>query len=207
MNRAIYIILLSFFFIQCGDDKGKSVSYKDVPGKYIELSAENIHLFVPEKVKMLNHSENIAFINNIEDKRIREMERARYFDMRYSAEGSYIMRSDDMELDVAFMSMPYIEINQSVSQMLLRLLNKRHKAVGNIIGLESSFSRAGIIKKGSGRIFRAIFLYKGIDLLTGKDVQIYTYFYVVNKKGKTFVLSFNSKKAYDFDSYVQKIRL
>ena len=53
MNRAIYIIILSFFFIQCGNDKGKSVSYTDVPGKYIHLETENIYLFVPEKVKLL----------------------------------------------------------------------------------------------------------------------------------------------------------
>jgi hypothetical protein len=94
-----------------------------------------------------------------------------------------------------------------MSQEILRLLNQQHKRMGRVLGLESSFSRAGIIKKGRDRIFRAIFLYKGTDLLTGEDAQIYSYYYVANQKGKTFVLGFNSKDAYDFDSYVQKIRL
>ena len=207
MNRAIYIILLSFFFIQCGNDKDKSVPYKDVPGKYIHLETENIYLFVPEKVKMFSISEYKEFIDSIEDPRIRKAERARYLNMKYGIENTYVLRSEDLELDITYMSIPYIRIDQSISQELLRILNRKHKANGAKLGLESSLSRVGIIRKENDRIFRAIFLNKGTELLTGEDAQVYTYFYVINRKGKTFVLSFNSKKAYDFDSYVQKIRL
>ncbi|MFK7747863.1 MAG: hypothetical protein AB8B65_05710 [Kordia sp.] len=207
MNKTIYIILLSFFFIQCEDDKHIAVSNKNVPGKYIHLESENIYLFVPEKVKLFSLNEYKGFVNSIEDPKIREIERARYLNMKYGPDKSYIMRSEDLEIDVAYMSIPHIEIDKSISQTLLQLLNRQHKENGRVLGLQSSFSRAGIIKKGRDRIFRAIFLYKGHDLVTGKDVQIYTYFYVANQKGKTFVLSFNSKKAYDFDAYFQKIRL
>ncbi|WP_298518605.1 hypothetical protein [uncultured Kordia sp.] len=210
MNRAIYILLLSFFFIQCDvneKDKDKAVPFNDVDGKYIHLETENIYLFVPKKVKLFSISQYKEFIDSIEDPRVRKIERDRYLNMKYGIENTYVMRSEDLELDVTYMSIPYIRIDQSVSQTLLQLLNRQHKKNGKVFGLESSFSRAGIIKKGHDRIFRAIFLYKGIEVLTGEDAQIYTYFYVINRNGKTFVLSFNSKKVYDFDSYVQKIKL
>jgi hypothetical protein len=208
MNRILYIILLSLLFIQCEDDKHIPVSNKNVPGKYIELDIENIHLFVPENIRLYTNSEYKAFINTIENEEVKRIERARYLNLKYGSAGNfYIMRSEDRETDITFKTVPYTNIDQSISQEILKYLNREHKAIGTILGLESSFSRAGIIKKGNDRIFRAIFLYKGTNLLTGKDGQIYTYFYLVNRKGKTFVLSFNSRKAYDFDSYVQKIRL
>lgn len=208
MNRIIYIILFSFLFIQCEDDKHIAVSNKNVEGRYIHLEAENIYLYVPKKVKLYSNDEYVQYINGIENKQFRKMERARYLQMKYGSAGNfYIMASEDSEIDVTFRTVPYIPINKEVSQEILKYLNRDHKAGGRILGLESSFSRAGIIKKGDDRIFRAIFLYKGIDLLTGKNAEIYTYFYLVNREGKSFVLSFNSRKAYDFDSYVQKIRL
>ncbi|AXG70394.1 hypothetical protein KORDIASMS9_02634 [Kordia sp. SMS9] len=208
MNRFIYIILLSFFCIQCGSDNGdKKVPFKDVDGKYVHLESENIYLFVPKNVKMFSNSEYLEFINSIENAQVREMERARYLYKKYGPENAYIMRSEDLETSIEFMTMPYFEIDQSVSQEMLKLLNKRHKAGGRMLGLESSFSRAGILKFPTGRVFRAIFLYKGTNLLTGEDAQIYSYFYVANQNNKTFLVSFNSQKAYDFDSYFQKIRL
>lgn len=208
MNRFLYIILLSFLFIQCGgNDSDKAVAFKDVDGKYIHLENENIHLFVPKNVKMFTNSEYVKFINSIEDDRIRQQERTRYTMMKYGSENSYIMRSEDLETNIEFMTLPYFEINQSVSQDILKLLNRQHKAGGKMLGLESSFSRAGILKFGNGRVFRAVFLYKGTDLLTGKDAQIYSYFFVANQNKKTFIVSFNSKKAYDFDSYFLKTRL
>lgn len=208
MNKSIYILILSFFFIQCGEiDKDKKIPFNDVDGKYIHIESENIYLFVPKKVKLFSLTEYKDFINTIEDDRIKQMERARYLNMKYGPEKSYVMRSEDLNIDVTFSTIPYIKIDQTMSQEILRLLNQQHKRMGRVLGLESSFSRAGIIKKGRDRIFRAIFLYKGTDLLTGEDAQIYSYYYVANQKGKTFVLGFNSKDAYDFDSYVQKIRL
>ncbi len=208
MNRYIYIILFSFLCIQCGSDNGdKKVPFKDVDGKYVHLESENIYLFVPKNVKMFSNSEYLEFINSIEDPRIRQVERTRYTMMKYGPENSYIMRSEDLETNIEFMTMPYFEINQSVSQEILKLLNRQHKAGGKALGLESSFSRAGILKFGNGRVFRAVFLYKGTDLLTGEDAQIYSYYFVANQNNKTFIVSFNSKKAYDFDSYFLKTRL
>lgn len=208
MNRFIYIIVLSFFSVQCGSDNGdKKVPFKDVDGKYLHLERENIYLFVPKSVKMFSNSEYIEFINSIEDDRIRQQERSRYMMKKYSLENSYIMRSEDLETNIEFMTMPYFEINQSVSQEILKLLNRQHKAGGKMLGLESTFSRAGILKFGNGRVFRAVFLYKGTDLLTGEDAQVYSYFFVANQNNKTFIVSFNSKKAYDFDSYFLKTRL
>ncbi|MEM6719994.1 MAG: hypothetical protein AAF611_11785 [Bacteroidota bacterium] len=207
MNRFLYIIIFSLFCIQCDKKADTAVPIKNVEGKYVHLEKENIYLFVPEKVKMFTHSEQLKFINSIENPQIQAIERARYLNLKYGVESSYMLRSEDLEIDITYVKLPYMPIDQSVSQELLKFLNREHKATGKVLGLESSFSRAGIIKLGSDRIFRAIFLYKGIDLLTGKDAQIYTYFYLLNRKGKTFMLSFNSRAAYDFDSYVQKIRL
>jgi hypothetical protein len=209
MNRKIiYLIILSFCCIQCKDNGDKTVPFTDVPGKYVHLEKDNIYLFVPENVKMFSHDDHLAFVNSIENEQVREMERARYLNLKYGTESSYMLRSEgEDELEITLVPIPYIPIDKSISQEILKFLNRNHKKTGEILGLESSFSRAGIIKIGNDRIFRAIFLYKGMDILTGEDVQIYTYFYLANRKGKTFMLSFNSKEAKDFDSYVQKIRL
>lgn len=202
MNRILYIIIFSLFFIQCEEDKHIPVSNKNVPGRYIHLDIENIYLFVPEDIKIFTIDEYAQQINNIKNKELKKIERARYLQLKYGSEGNfYIMGDNDYETSIMFHAMPYMEINQSLSQLILRGINQKHKAFGNVIGYESTFKKAGIIKKGKGRIFRAIFLYKNLG------TTIYTYFYVVTRKGKTFVLSFNSRKAYDFDSYVQKIRL
>lgn len=207
MNRILYILILSLFFIQCEDDKHIPVSNKNVSGKYIHLETENIYLFVPENIRLYTNSEYTAFINSFENEEFKRIQYEKYLNLKYGSAGNfYLMASEDYHTDITFKTVPYIEIDQSVSQMILQYLNREHKAMASILGLESSFSRAGIIKKENDRIFRAIFLYKGFDILTNKDAQIYTYFYLVNK-GKTFILSFNSRKAYDFDSYVQKIRL
>jgi len=208
MNRFLYILLAGFLCIQCGGKDGdKKIPFKDVDGKYIHLESENIYLFVPNNVKMFTNSEYLKFLNTIENKEIQAQERARYMARRYSSENSYIMRSEDLETSVEFMTMPYLEIDKSLSQDILKLLNRAHKTTGKALGLESTFSRAGILTFPNGRVFRAIFLYKGTDLLTGKDVQVYSHYYVANQKNKTFIVRFDSRKAYDFDSYYQKIRL
>lgn len=202
MNRIFYILIFSFFFIQCKDDKHIAVSNKNVSGKYIELDIENIYLFVPENIKLYTIDEYAQLINNIKDKELKKIERAQYLDLKYGNEGNfYVMIDDDHGTSIIFQAMPYTEIDQSLSQMILTGLNNKHKAFGEVIGYESSFKKAGIIKKGSDRIFRAIFLYKSLGR------TIYTYFYVVTRKGKTFILSIHSRKDYDFDSYIQKIRL
>jgi len=208
MNRFFYIIILSLLFIQCEDDKHIPVSNKNVPGKYIHLDTENIYLFVPEDVRMYSNSEYAQAINNLDNEEHRKIERARYLNLKYGGAGAfYIMASENRDTDIAFKTVPHITIDQSSSQMLLQYLNNDHKAVGEIIGLKSNFKKAGIIKIGRDRMFRAIFSYKGMDLITARDVEVETYFYLINKKGKSFVLTFNSRKAYDFDSYVQKIKL
>ncbi|MBC8753780.1 hypothetical protein H2O64_03805 [Kordia sp. YSTF-M3] len=208
MNRIFYIIILSLFFIQCDGNKDKSVPIKNVPGKYIQLDAENIYLFVPENVKLFTNSEYIAFIKKIENEELKEIEYERYLNLKYGSAGNfYMMASEDRKLDIAFKTLPYIPINQEVSQEILSYLNSDHKALAGILGFQSSFKKAGIIKKGNDRIFRAIFMLKGKDESTGENMQGYTYFYLVNRKGKTFILTFNSGRANDFDSYVQKIRL
>ena len=208
MNRTIYIIIFSIFFIQCGESNGdKEVPIRNVPGKYVHLEKENIYLFVPENVKFFTHDDHLEYVNSIEDEEVRKMERERYLSLKYGTESSYMLRSDDDQLDITFVPISYIPIDKSTSQQILKFLNREHKAAGRILGLESKFSRAGLIKIGKDRIFRAIFLFKGVDLLTGEEKEAYTYYYLANRKGRTFVLSFNSNEAKDFDSYVQKIRL
>lgn len=208
MNRIFYIILLSLFFIQCEESEDKSVPIRNVAGKYIQLDAENIHLFVPENVKLFTNSEYKAFINEIENEELKKIEYERYLNLKYGSAGNfYIMASEDRQLDISFKTVPYISINQEVSQEILSYLNSDHRALCEILGFQSSFKKAGIIKKGNDRIFRAIFMLRGKDESTGENMQGYTYFYLVNRKGKTFILTFNSGKANDFDSYVQKIRL
>ena len=200
--------MLSFLFIQCKGNKDKSVPIKNVAGKYIELDAENIHLFVPENIKLFTNDEYAQHINNIKDKKLKRIERARDLELKYGSEDNYyIMGDDDHQTSIMFHAMPYTEIDQSLSQLILQELAREHKALGNVIGYESSFKKAGIIKRGNDRIFRAIFMLRGKDESTGENMQGYSYFYLVNRKGKTFILTFNSGRSNDFDSYVQKIRL
>jgi hypothetical protein len=208
MNRIVYLIIISLFFIQCDNSNGKSVPFKDVPGKQLHLEEENIYLFVPDNIKLYSNSEYVEHINKIENKEIQKIERARYLDLKYGSAGNYyIMASNDQKTAITFKTVPYMEIDQSLSQLLLKYLSRQHKALGKAIGLESNFERAGIITKEGDRIFRAIFFFKGYEVLTKKEITISTYFYLINKKGKSFVLSFESQENYDFDSYVQKIRL
>lgn len=208
MNKKLYILLLlSFVFIQCKDRKEIPVANNNVAGKYIDLPGEQISLFLPENINLISNDEYISYLNAIENKQIKKLETARFKSLKYSRGSFFMLGSDDNETNITFKSVPYIEIDQAVSQQLLKYLNKEHKAGAEVLQLESSFSRAGIIKKGQDRIFRAIFLYKGIDLLTGEDVAIYTYFYLVNQQDKSFVLTINSLDANDYDSYIQKIKL
>ena len=203
--------MLSFLFIQCEDDKHIPVSNKNVPGKYIHLEKVDFYLFLPKELKMYSIKEYENYINNFGDYQpFKNMRNSYAMHVRVNAPGYlYFLSSDDTHTDAAFSAIPYIEITKESTGKLLRELKDDHIFLTSLLGIlmKPSFNKAGIIKKGDTRMFRAVFTAEGPDeLLTNKHVKVYTYYYYINRKGKTYKLCFNTRKEYDFDEYVQKIK-
>ncbi|WP_046744256.1 hypothetical protein [Kordia zhangzhouensis] len=209
MNRVFYILFLSIFFIQCEEaSTDKAVPIRNVQGKYMHIEEENIYLFVPENTERFTTYEYAALIDSIPNEELRRRQRNKLLNLKYGTGGGlHLFASKDFSTEITFKKVPHITINQETAQIVLKLLNREHESLGNLIGLESRFKKAGIIRKENDRFFRAIFSFEEFDPSSGVLLTFHTYYYWVNRQGKSFILTFNTDRGYDFDSYVQKIRL
>lgn len=204
-NKILYIILISFLFVQCGENK-KSTG-KTISGKYFELDKFGVELFVPTDVDLITLEQYKEDIEQIENPKVKKNQLAQYSQIANASNKKYLFRNKSKTIRYFFEETPHVEINRDISSYILTKLEEQHQKNASLMDMTASIEKSGIKRRNGNTMLRMLFLYKGENASIYNQNYFYTYCYLINMRGRSFITTIIAKDAQNFDEYMWNLKL
>ncbi len=207
-NISIIILILFSFFSSCKEVAEKTVETiagvekKELIGKYHTIKSEKIKIFLPEEFKHISESNYLKEIQRTREISIFNSEKERLNFVKDAGRKIYLFEYFKGGSMVNILPERYVEFNNSDAKYMLAIIDKAIKSNNHpettLEIMESQF-------KGNKNlsIFKVIYKIK----LPKASVAVYKYVYFISYNKKSVFVNLETPVLFDFDPYIEKIRL
>lgn len=209
IKKYLYIILILFsFFSSCKEVAEKTVETiaevekKELIGKYHSIKSEKIKIFLPEEFKHISESNYLKEIQRTREISIFNSEKERLKFVKDSGRKIYLFEYFKSGSMVNILPERYVEFNNSDAKYMLAIIDKTIKSNNHP---ETTFEIMESQFKGNKNlsIFKVIYKIK----LPKTTVAVYKYVYFISYNKKSVFVNLETPVLFDFDPYIEKIRL